>query len=211
MKSKFEVRLITEADTAAVLDIYRPFVQHTIISFEYEVPTLDEFHARIRSTIYDYPWLVCLCDNEIIGYAYASKHRNRAAYQWSPECSVYITNDLQGHGVGRILYETLFSILRLQGHFNVFACIGLPNDRSVAFHKSLGFENIGIFKKVGCKLGAWHDTNWFQLRLSKHIDYPPIPHKMEEIAMTETLQRILLAATEKANLITYNISESFSM
>lgn len=206
MKSKFEIRLITEDDTAAVLDIYRPFVQHTIVSFEYGVPNYQEFQTRIQSTIYDYPWLVCLFESEIVGYAHATQHRSRTAYQWSAECSVYIKDEFQGMGIGRLLYETLFSILRLQGYFNVVACIGLPNETSVAFHKALGFETIGIFKKVGCKLGNWHDTFCCQLSLSEHINYPAPPHKMEEVVMSETLLRILTVASEKANLVQSDVA-----
>lgn len=175
MDNKFSIRLITESDASEVLEIYKPYVLNTIISFEYEIPTLEEYLHRIRTNTAEYTWLVCLKDNKIIGYAYASKHRYRTAYQWSPESTVYLALEFHRKGIARILYETLFSMLRLQGYFNVYAGVGLPNEKSVGFHKSLGFEEIGIFKKVGYKHGNWHDTHWFQLHLTEHIYNPTVP------------------------------------
>jgi L-amino acid N-acyltransferase YncA len=201
MDNRYSIRLITESDANDVLDIYKPYVLNTIISFEYEVPTLDEYLQRIKTNTADYPWLVCLHDNKIIGYAYASKHRYRTAYQWSPESTVYLSPEVHRKGIARILYETLFSLLRLQGHFNVYAGVGLPNDKSVGFHKALGFEEIGIFKKVGYKLGNWHDTHWFQLALTEHTLNPPPPNKLDVVAKSSTFQIILATANERANSI----------
>ena len=199
MKEKFKIRLITENDISAVLDIYRPYVLNTIISFEYEVPSLEEFTERVKTITAEYPWLVCENQDIIIGYAYASKHRYRTAYQWSPESTVYVSTEFQGKGVGRILYETLFSILRLQGYFNVYAGVGLPNEKSVGFHRALGFDEIGDFKKVGYKHGNWHDTKWFQLHLSEHINNPPAPKTIVEIENGRELQAILDVANERLN------------
>jgi hypothetical protein len=98
------------------------------------------------------------------------------------------------------LYETLFSLLRLQGHFNVYAGVGLPNEKSVGFHKASGFEEVGIFKKVGYKHGNWHDTQWFQLHLTKHIDNPPTPKKLKEVQEHEAFKAILAKANEKINV-----------
>lgn len=197
MKNKYEIRLINDDDAKAVLEIYKPYVLNTFISFEYEVPSLVEYSKRIKTYTSEFPWLVCLQDNKVIGYAYAGKHRSRTAYQWSPESTVYLSPELHGKGIARILYETLFSILRLQGYYNVFAGVGIPNEKSIGLHKALGFEEIGIFKKVGYKLGSWHDTHWFQLELMKPASDPPVPKKISEVITSETFRQILLAANEK--------------
>jgi L-amino acid N-acyltransferase YncA len=200
MEKEFTIRRITENDAQAVLDIYRHYVLNTIISFEYEVPTLEEYLERIRTNTADYPWLVCSTGNKIIGYAYASKHRYRTAYQWSPESTIYLTPEFHHRGIARVLYETLFSLLKLQGHFNVFAGVALPNEKSVRFHMALGFKEIGIFKKVGYKFGNWHDTHWFQLDLSEHISDPPSPKTLEEVIASSSFQSIITNANERVNV-----------
>jgi L-amino acid N-acyltransferase YncA len=197
MDNEYSIRLITEQDANEVLEIYRPYVLNTIISFEYEVPTPAEYLQRLRTNTTDYPWLVCLYNNKIIGFAYAGKHRYRTAYQWSPESTVYLSPECHRKGIARILYQTLFSLLRLQGHFNVYAGVGLPNDKSVGFHKALGFEDIGIFKKVGYKLGNWHDTHWFQLHLQEHIIDPPTPKKLNEVQDDMEFNAIIARANER--------------
>ncbi len=197
MKGKYSIRLIKESDAQAVLDIYKPYVLDTIISFEYEVPTLDEYVQRIKTNTIYYPWLVCLRADKIIGFAYASKHRYRTAYQWSPESTVYIAPEVHRKGIARILYETLFELLRLQGYFNVYAGVGLPNVKSIAFHKALGFEEIGIFKKVGYKHGNWHDTHWFQLHLKEHVLNPPTPQKLIEVESSAEFKDCLKRANDR--------------
>ncbi len=203
MNNKYSIRLITENDANEVLEIYSPYVLNTIISFEYDVPTLEEYIQRVKTNTSDYPWLVCLADNKIIGFAYASKHRYRTAYQWSPESTIYLSHEFHCKGIARILYETLFSLLRLQGHFNVYAGVGLPNEKSVSFHQALGFEEIGIFKKVGYKHGNWHDTQWFQLHLMEHILNPPPPNKLNEVEAHSTFQNILATANERMKNINH--------
>ncbi|MBC8047367.1 MAG: N-acetyltransferase [Fimbriimonadaceae bacterium] len=193
----FTIRLITESDVSEVLEIYKPYVLNTIISFEYDAPSVEEYLQRIKTITAEYPWLVCSQGNKIIGYAYAGKHRYRTAYQWSPESTVYLSPEVHRKGIARILYETLFSILRLQGYFNVYAGIGLPNEKSVRFHKALGFEEIGIFKKVGYKFGNWHDTQWFQFNLIKHIENPPVPKTIKEIENNSDFKTILILANEQ--------------
>jgi len=202
MGNKFTIRLITEADAVEVLEIYKPFVLDTIISFEYEVPAVDEFLRRIKSVSSEFPWLLCLLGDKIVGYAYASKHRDRMAYQWSVDSAVYLSPAFQGKGIARILYESLFSILRMQGYYNVYAGISLPNERSVGFHKAMGFEEIGIYKKTGYKLGNWHNTAWFQLHLTDHRDNPSIPGKISELTGTSSFEIIIKTANERAGMIT---------
>lgn len=197
MNNKFEIRLIKETDTQAVLDIYKYFVDHTIISFEYDAPTLEEYTDRIKTNTTNYPWLVCSFDNKIIGFAYGSTHRYRTAYQWSPESTIYISPDFHAKGIGRILYETLFSLLKLQGYYNVFAGVALPNEKSIGFHRAIGFEEIGIFKKVGYKHGNWHDTHWFQLAINEQNTNPKTPRKTEELILTEEFLAIIKSANNK--------------
>jgi L-amino acid N-acyltransferase YncA len=200
MTDIFVIRLAKETDAVGALNIYRPFVLNTAITFEYEVPTEEEFGKRISATLKEFPWLVCLRNNEIIGYAYAHKHRFRTAYDWSPESTIYLSNENHRKGIGRTLYTTLFQILKLQGYFNVFAGVCLPNVKSISFHRAMGFEDIGVFKKIGYKNEAWHDTNWFQLSLRDHIINPPTPKKILEIMEDKEFDSILRLANQKLNI-----------
>lgn len=198
-KGDYEIRLIRETDVEEVLAIYAPYVEHTHISFEYDIPTLEEYLGRIRTNTKDYPWLVCLFNGKIIGYAYAGKHRYRTAYQWSPESTIYLAPEAHRKGIGRILYQTLFDMLHLQGHFNVYAGVGLPNEKSIGFHKALGFYEIGVFKNVGYKLGEWHDTHWFQLHLAEHIHQPPAPLLLADVTERSDFKTLLESANVKVN------------
>ena len=197
MNSEFKIRLINPGDAEATLNIYRPYVENTIISFEYEVPTLEDWQSRIETNTAKYPWLVCEYRGTIVGYAYGSTHRYRTAYSWSPEATVYMDEQYHRLGIARILYQTLFALLRLQGYVNVYAGVGLPNIKSEEFHEALGFYDIGIFKKVGYKLGAWHDTRWFQLHLVEHPDNPAMPKGLAEVEHSEAFCEILGAANER--------------
>ncbi len=199
MNNTFVIRLINESDTLDVLEIYKYYVEHSIISFEYEAPSQEEYLQRMRVNTEKYPWLVCLLNNKIIGFAYGSTYRYRTAYQWSPESTIYISPDFHTKGIGRILYKTLFEILKLQGYYNVFAGVALPNQKSIGFHKAMGFEEIGIFKKVGYKHGNWHDTHWFQLSLNEHILEPKNPIELKEILLTEEFSYILKSANKQLN------------
>ncbi len=199
MENTLEIRLINETDAQAVLGIYKYYVDHTIISFEYEAPSLAEYSQRISVNTEKYPWLVCLYNNKIIGFAYGSTHRYRTAYQWSPESTIYLAPDFQSKGIGRILYKTLFEILKLQGYYNVFAGVALPNQKSIAFHQAMGFKEIGIFKKVGYKHGNWHDTHWFHLSLNEHILEPKNPIELKEVLLNDEFALILNSANKQLN------------
>lgn len=184
MTREFSIRLITPADAEEVLKVYQPYVETTAITFEYELPTVAEFRNRIDTITPQYPWLVCESDNRIVGYAYAHKHRDRTAYQWSPESTIYLSEGYHGLGIARVLYETLFAILRLQGFVNVYAGVLSSNTNSCRFHKSVGFEEIGLFKNIGFKFGEWHGTYWYQLHLIEHPENPPLPKMLNEIIET---------------------------
>jgi phosphinothricin acetyltransferase len=128
---------------------------------------------RIETTLARHPWLVA-DDDGVLGYAYATQHRSRAAYDWSVDVSVYLAPPARGRGLGRALYTALLDLLAVQGHANAFAGIALPNPASVALHETLGFTPVGVYRAVGWKLGSWHDVGWWQRRLSSS-DAPPRP------------------------------------
>jgi len=148
-------------DAPALLEIYRPFVESTAVSFELEVPSVEEFAGRISKAIAGWDWLVADRDGQPIGYAYASSHRQRAAYRYSVEVSAYVHPDYRRQGVARALYLHLFESLAQKGYCNAYAGVRVPNDASVAFHLGLGFEPIGVFKSAGWKFGQWQDIAWF--------------------------------------------------
>lgn len=149
------------ADVAAMLAIYAPIVRETAISFELEPPTLDDFGGRVAKVQQYAPWLVC-DDGGILGYAYASTFRERPAYRFTVETTVYVRADARGRGVGRALYDELFRQLRDRGFVTALAVIALPNPASVALHETVGFKPIGIFHRVGFKFDRWHDTGWWE-------------------------------------------------
>ena len=159
------IRPATEADAVALLAIYAPYVERTVVSFETQVPDVAEFAARIRRYASQWAWLVAEHDGRCLGYAYGSPHRERAAYRWSVETSAYVDPSAQRQGVGRALYLALFDVLGAKGYCNAFVAMTLPNDASVALHRSVGFEPVGVFRRVGWKFGAWHDVAWAQRRL----------------------------------------------
>lgn len=197
MQREFNIRLIRLNDAQATLEIYRPYVEKTIISFEYDVPGIDEWETRIKNITVEYPWLVCECNNEVIGYAYASRHRYRTAYSWAVESTIYLSERFHHKGIAGILYETLFELLKLQGYVNVYAGVGVPNIKSEKFHLAAGFYEIGYFKKIGFKFGGWHDTRWFQLHLADHPDNPMKPKTLVEIIDTPAFKAVLHMANAK--------------
>ncbi len=175
------IRTATPADAGALLAIYAAYIDHTAITFEYEAPPLEEFAGRIRTVLAQLPWLVHEHDGRVTGYAYASKHRDRVAYQWSVETSVYIHPDCHRQGIARALYEALFALLRRQGYYNAYAGITLPNSKSERFHRSMGFAPVGVYQKVGYKLGQWHDVGWYHLTLQPHAEKPVAPLPVGEV------------------------------
>ncbi len=168
------IRIATREDAAAVLAIYAPFVRETGVSFEYEPPSVDQMRARIVDSLVERPWLVCERGDQVLGYAYATHHRSRIAYQWTVETSVYVSPSHHRCGVGRGLYHALLPILKLLGYWNALAGITLPNAASVGLHESLGFKPIGVYPAVGYKFGVWHDVGWWSLRLRDDAE-PPRP------------------------------------
>lgn len=169
------IRLACSDDAAAIAGIYGPFCEATAVSFEYAAPTVDEIANRIRSITRHHPWLVLDEGGSIAGYAYASRHRERAAYGWSVDTAVYVAPDYHRRGVGRALYTTLFALLPRQGYFKAFAGVALPNSASTGLHEAMGFTLVGIYQGVGYKHGVWHDVAWYQRALQKERSNPELP------------------------------------
>jgi L-amino acid N-acyltransferase YncA len=172
------IRLARSDDADEIARIYRPFVESTIISFETVPPEPSEIAERIARTMVRYPWLVCDWGGRIAGYAYATRHRERKAYQWSVDSSAYVAPDCWRQGVGGGLYRSLVAVLAAQGFANAYAGIALPNPASVGLHESVGFQRVGVYRSVGYKLGAWHDVGWWELRLRPLEGLPAEPIEM---------------------------------
>lgn len=175
------IRLATPGDAAGILEIYSNYIETTSFTFETEVPAIEEFSERIRNCLINWPWLVCDAGGKIAGYAYATKYRERTAYQWSVESSIYIHDDFQKAGIGKALYTALFEILKRQGFNNLYAVINLPNEKSVAFHEKCGFQYFATYEKVGYKLGKWKNVGWWRLILNDFGDEPDAPIPFSEL------------------------------
>src|SRR5688572_10189921 len=175
------IRLARADDAAGMLAIYEPIVRETVISFELEPPTVAEMRARIEKTLATHPWLVDERDGRIAGYAYASRHRERLAYQWSVDVSCYVHPEARGQGIGAALYRALLAVLRKQGFQSAYAGIALPNAASVQLHESVGFTPVGIYRESGFKNGAWHDTGWWQCRVGEAPSDPASPKTLAQL------------------------------
>ena len=171
--NKIKIRFAEENDSNEILDIYTPYILNTPITFEYDRPDEEEFKNRIVKTKKLYPYLVYTIDSRIIGYAYASQYKNRKAYDYTAEISIYIKEGYKGKHIGQNLYMSLIEILKLQNLQLLYACITIhPTLKSSDFHKKLGFKEIGYFEKSGFKDGQWYDTAWYSLEIG---DFKPNP------------------------------------
>jgi L-amino acid N-acyltransferase YncA len=155
------------SDAQTMLDIYAHYIQHTAISFELEIPSLEDFSSRITKIISKYPWIVCEEDQNLLGYAYAGTFRERLAYQWTTEATVYLRQDVRGRGVGKLLYTDLLKRLKQQGFVNVIGGITLPNEASVRLHETCGFTKIANISDAGFKFEKWWDVGYWQLQFDR--------------------------------------------
>ena len=185
---EIEIRTASVSDAEKLLEIYKPYVEKTAITFEYEVPSLEEFALRIDNTLKKYPYLVALKDGKIIGYAYASEFKGRAAYDWAVETSIYIAEDAKGMGTGKRLYECLEKSLAFQNILNMNACIACTDNEdenltngSIAFHEKMGFLTVGRFHAVGYKFGKWYDMIWMEKHIGDHNENSRTVKKFCEI------------------------------
>lgn len=170
-----EILPVTLEDAKELLAIYTPYVQDTAISFEYEVPSLSEFQNRIQNISSILPYIKAVEDGKILGYAYAGKFKDRAAYDWSVEVTIYVRKDSRRSGVGKLLYHALEDSLKRIGILNMNACIALPqgddkhlNNDSYYFHKKMGFQPVGTFHNSGYKFNTWYDMIWMEKFIGEH-------------------------------------------
>ena len=169
------IRSAEPKDIGAMLDIYDDYILDTCFTFEYEVPSLEDFAGRVAKTQQQYPWLVAEIDGKVIGYAYAGAPFARAAYQWNVELSIYLDGKYHHKGVGTALYSCLAELLDAQGYHNLFAVITSENEKSLALTKTLGFVQEGSYKDVGFKLGRWLDVIWLSKRIKTAGSMPIMP------------------------------------
>lgn len=174
------IRTASPDDAKELLDIYSYYVTDTAVSFEHEVPSVEDFRARIEKTLEKYPYLVALNDGKIVGYAYAGAFIPRAAYARCAELTVYIDKDFRRNGIGRMLYAELENILTKMGILNLYACIAIPDEEedeyltsgSIDFHECIGFVRVGIFRDCGYKFGRWYDMVWAEKLIGEHTAEP---------------------------------------
>lgn len=173
------IRAVTEEDAPRLLDIYSHYVLNTAITFEYDVPSEEEFRARIRGTLGRYPYFAAERDGEVVGYAYAGRFHPRKAYDYAAEGSIYIDKSAHGQGIGRELYSALELALKMQNVVNLVACIACTENEdeyltknSVNFHAHMGYTEVGRFRDYGYKFGRWYDMVYMDKLLSKRPEKP---------------------------------------
>ncbi len=178
----YNFRTATPEDAAALLEIYGPYVRDTAITFEYEIPSEEEFARRIRTTLERYPYIVAEREGTILGYSYAGPFRTRKAYSWAAEVTVYVGQQFRGEGIGSSLYEKLIETLKAMNITNVEACITCTDkedetltNASPRFHEAVGFQKVGRFYNCGYKFGRWYDMVYMEKIINKHeVPMPPV-------------------------------------
>jgi L-amino acid N-acyltransferase YncA len=198
--ARLQIRIARADDAEGVAAIYAPNIAGSSISFEAEPPSPEAMRERIISTLEHTPWLVCEGGGELLGYAYASPHSERAAYRWSLNASVYVAAGCRRLGIGRALYASLFALARLAGYYAVHAGVTLPNPASVGLHESLGFLPVGVYRAVGFKLGRWHDVGWWQLELVPRVGTPAPPIALPRLIAEAPSEVAAALATGRAQL-----------
>ena len=185
------IRTATLSDAQALLNIYAPYVEHTAITFEYDVPSVEEFAFRIKNTLQKYPYLVAEKNGRLLGYAYASPFHERPAYDWAVETSIYVDQNIKHQGIGRRLHDALEDALRSQGILNMNACIAYPPEEdeyldrnSVEFHTHMGYRLVGEFYKCGYKFHRWYNMVWMEKLIGNHLSdqkppkFPALKYKI---------------------------------
>lgn len=188
MKEAITIRAAEPQDVEKLLEIYAYYVEKTAVSFEYDVPSVEEFAERIRNTLKKYPYFAAEADGEIVGYAYAGDFHKRAAYQWGAETSIYIKENMRGMGIGAALYEKLEGALKAMGILNMYACIGSPQEEdeylthaSERFHKRMGFVKTAEFHLCGYKFNRWYNVVWMEKIIGAHKENPALVKKFQGI------------------------------
>ena len=184
-----KVRLAGTGDVPQLLKIYEQYID-TPITFEYTLPTRQDFTKRILSLTKDYPYLVCEKQGRLVGYAYAHRHMEREAYQWNVELSIYLGWPYTSQGIGKRLYCALIELLEKQGVKNVYGGVTLPNVKSEKLHLGLGFSCLGVYRRTGFKCGQWRDVAWFGKEIGPYTQ-EPTPFKSISDLSSEYLNMIL--------------------
>lgn len=196
MSEGIKIRTAEIFDAERLLEIYAPYVEHTAITFEYEVPSVEEFRTRIENVLKKYPYIVAEQNGNITGYAYVSAFKERAAYDWSVETSIYVDRAVRRQGIGFRLYDALEKILKEMNILNLNACIGYPKEEdeyltknSVKFHEHLGYRWVGEFHDCGYKFGRWYNMVWMEKMIGEHSVHPEPVKLFPEVraAVTEKL------------------------
>ena len=175
MTGAVNYRIARPEDSDQILEIYRPYVESTAVTFETDVPSPEEFRRRVEGILSQYPYVVAECNGQIVGYSYASAYRSRAGFAWTPELSVYVRQGYHGNGIGTHLFAALLDLLRMQGYQNVCSVISYPNPGSEHLHYRFGFRFAGLQKKCGFKNGRWCDVAILERRLGNYPEPPPTP------------------------------------
>lgn len=201
MSMKYTLRFAKPDDAEKLLEIYAPFVissDRTLsdVSFEYEVPSIEEFTERIKNISADYPYIVCEHEGSLLGYVYAHPYIQRAAYQWGAAVTIYLAPEGQGRGLGKVMYAALEALLRLQGIVVTYACITASNEHSVKMHEACGYKIIGTFNNTGFKHGHWLDMVWMEKVIANHPAQPELLKKADELP-ADAVAAILREASTK--------------
>lgn len=201
MSMKYTLRLAKPDDAEKLLEIYAPFVISndralSDVSFEYEVPSVEEFTERIKNISAAYPYIVCEHEGRLLGYVYAHPYIQRAAYQWGAEVTIYLAPEGQGRGLGKVMYAALEALLRLQGIVVTYACITASNEHSVKMHEACGYKIIGTFNNTGFKYGHWLDMVWMEKVIAEHPEQPELIKKIGEL-QPEAVAAVLKEASAK--------------
>lgn len=177
--SDLKLRIATTEDAEELLKIYAPYVLDTAVSFEYDVPSVEEFRKRIENTLKKYPYIVAVLDDRIVGYSYCSEFKSRAAYNYDVETTIYLADDMKGKGIGRILYTELEERLKEQNILNMNACIATIDiedehltNGSTKFHEKMGYRTVGEFRQCGFKFNRWYNMIWMEKMIGDHCENP---------------------------------------
>lgn len=189
--SKLEIRMAERKDVAGIIEIYKPYILDTAITFDETVPTEDEMWQRVQSIQAETPYLVCAIDETVAGYAYISGYRGRASYRWSKEISVYIHPSFRKKNMAHALYSALFDIARAQGICTLLAVITIPNEPSICFHEKLGFVKCAEYKNIGYKMGSWQTVGWWQLGLFDEKKEPGDIVPIEDVINSPLFSRVI--------------------
>lgn len=197
--AKKRIRLATPDDFPVIRSIYAPYITDTTVTFEYDVPSEEEFTQRLAAIARTYPILVIEADGVVVGYAYAAAFKSRTAYQWAAETVIYLRRDCNGLGLGQPLYQSLIEVLKLQGICQGIGVITAENINSIKFHRRLGFKLVAQLERVGYKFGKWLDVYWMQKQLASLPDQPEAIRIIAEISETDGFISLLSKINDRLN------------